>query len=114
MYRNFKISEEERKQIMNLHESHGYKKPLKEDFDDMSDRVSPYTKFKSPEELLMSINGRLITAVQMKEWSLVEEITMDVHNFVKKMNNDMNIGDQSSVEDDDYDEKQERHYGVED
>ena len=31
MYKNFKITEEERQQILESHMSHGYKKPLKED-----------------------------------------------------------------------------------
>lgn len=30
MYRNFKLSEEEKKQIMEMHKNHGYKKPLNE------------------------------------------------------------------------------------
>lgn len=30
MYKNFKITDEERKEIMEQHKSHGYKKPLKE------------------------------------------------------------------------------------
>lgn len=32
MYKNFKITEEERQQILESHMSHGYKKPLKEGF----------------------------------------------------------------------------------
>ena len=30
MYKNFKLSEEEKKQIMEMHKNHGYKKPLNE------------------------------------------------------------------------------------
>jgi hypothetical protein len=36
MYRNFNLTDEERKQIMEMHQTHGYKKPLveqEEDFD---------------------------------------------------------------------------------
>lgn len=30
MYKNFNITEEERKQIMEMHKSHGYKQPINE------------------------------------------------------------------------------------
>mgnify|MGYP003334969872 CR=1 FL=1 len=30
MYKNFKLSDEERKQIMEMHQSHGYKQPINE------------------------------------------------------------------------------------
>jgi hypothetical protein len=36
MYKNFKITEEERQQILESHMSHGYKKPLNEQSDDDS------------------------------------------------------------------------------
>lgn len=32
MYKNFNLTDEERKQIMEMHTSHGYKKPINEDF----------------------------------------------------------------------------------
>lgn len=53
------------------------------DFDDLSDQINPYSQFESPEELLNSINGRLITSIQLKEWELVKEVSSDVFNFVK-------------------------------
>jgi hypothetical protein len=31
MYKNFNLTEEERKEIMESHESHGYKKPIRND-----------------------------------------------------------------------------------
>ena len=30
MYKNFKVTEEEKEQIMEMHKSHGYKKPMNE------------------------------------------------------------------------------------
>jgi hypothetical protein len=36
MYKNFNITEEERKQIMEMHQTHGYKKPLNEQYEDES------------------------------------------------------------------------------
>ena len=56
-----------------------------ESFDDMSYKVDSRSKNKSPEELMKSITDRLLTAVQMQEWSLVEEVAMDALNYVKSM-----------------------------
>lgn len=56
---------------------------ISEDFDGLSDKIHPYSKFESAEELLYSVRDRLANAVQMQEWSLVEEVTSDVFNFVK-------------------------------
>lgn len=56
---------------------------LSEDFDGMSDNYEAYSRFKDSDELLTSINGRLITAILLKEWSLVEEISSDIRNFIK-------------------------------
>jgi len=41
MYKNFKLTDEERKQIMEMHQSHGYKKPLNEDMDSSVDIEQP-------------------------------------------------------------------------
>jgi len=56
-----------------------------ESFDDMSYKVDSRSKNKSPEQLIKSITDRLLTAVQMQEWSLVEEVAMDALNYVKSM-----------------------------
>ena len=63
---------------------------LPEGLDSLSDRLKPYSKFENSQELLNSISGRLITAVQLKEWSLVEEVTSDVYNFITNDRNDSN------------------------
>lgn len=58
--------------------------PMAEEDDiNLSDKIQPYSKFESAEELLYSVRDRLANAVQMQEWSLVEEVTADVFNFVK-------------------------------
>jgi hypothetical protein len=76
------------------------KRVTTESYDDLSDKVELYSKFKSPNELLMSIRDRLSTAVQMQEWSMVEEVAMDVYNFIK---NNMKQDDDDDYEDDDED-----------
>jgi hypothetical protein len=40
MYKNFNLTEEERKQIMEMHQSHGYKKPAEEVDETIFDRVA--------------------------------------------------------------------------
>jgi len=69
------------------------KKSLKESFDDLSDEIEPYSKFESSDELLMSIKDRLANALQMQEWSLVEEVTSDVFNYVKNKMGDSSEDD---------------------
>jgi len=81
-----------------------------ESFDSMASNIEPYSKFESTERLMKSITDRLITAVQLQEWSLVEEVVSDLISFKKKEQSN----EPSSVESDDYDERQERNYGVED
>jgi hypothetical protein len=56
-----------------------------ESFDDLSYKVEHRSKFESSEQLVKSITDRLLTAVQMQEWSLVEEVAMDALNYVKSM-----------------------------
>jgi hypothetical protein len=56
-----------------------------ESFDDMSYKVDSRSKTKSPEQLIKSMTDRLMTAVQMQEWSLVEEVAMDALNYVNNV-----------------------------
>jgi hypothetical protein len=60
-------------------------KIMNESFDDLSYKVEHRSKFNSPEQLVKSITDRLMTAVQMQEWSLVEEVAIDALNYVKSM-----------------------------
>lgn len=98
------------------HVKHGKKKEMDEDFDGMASKIEPYSKFESKDRLLNSITDRLITAAQLQEWSLVEEVVSDLISFKKNQPSDEPMKDdyESSVENDDYDERQERNYGVED
>jgi hypothetical protein len=50
-------------------------------FDSVSSDINPYTKFKSSDKLMNSITDRLVTAVQLQEWSLVEEVVSDLISF---------------------------------
>lgn len=52
-----------------------------ESFDSVSSDINPYTKFKSLDKLVNSITDRLVTAVQLQEWSLVEEVVSDLISF---------------------------------
>jgi hypothetical protein len=77
--------------------------------------MTPYTHFKTSDELLKSISGRLITAIQLEQWGLVEEIASDVLSFLRKNDDLVDASSlESSVMDDDHDERLERNYGVED
>jgi hypothetical protein len=100
MYKNFNLTEEERKEILKQHGKFEYKKSLKETFDDIFDKDKlekdePSPRFESADELLVSIKDRLTNALQMKEWSLVEEVCNDMMSYMK---NDM---DNSSEDDGD-------------
>lgn len=57
-------------------------------FDDFSKRLGFDPKgFTDPTELLKSASSRLITAIQLEQWNLVEEVAADIHNFVKRQSN---------------------------
>ena len=49
MYKNFKLSDEERKQIMEMHQSHGYKQPINENEDVSGGDESSALKQQSSE-----------------------------------------------------------------
>ena len=70
-----------------------------ESFDDMSYKVDSRSKNKSPEQLMKSITDRLLTAVQMQEWSLVEEVAMDALNYVNNVLSKDNESSQNHVDD---------------
>lgn len=55
MYKNFKITEKERKQILKLHESKGYKKPINEQSD--------FSDEKTSKEIAISIFGEMIGSI---------------------------------------------------
>jgi len=70
-----------------------------ESFDDMSYKVDSRGKTKSPEQLIKSMTDRLMTAVQMQEWSLVEEVAMDALNYVNNVLSKDNESSQNHVDD---------------
>jgi hypothetical protein len=58
MYKNFKITEEEKKQILESHMSHGYKKPLNEQSNDDSTQVTNRETLDSKlEKFAISVTG---------------------------------------------------------
>jgi hypothetical protein len=57
MYKNFKITEKEKKQILEMHLSHGYKKPLNEQqFDDQQQSDNERYEF-SPNRIYILTNN---------------------------------------------------------
>jgi hypothetical protein len=70
-----------------------------ESFDDMSYKVDSRSKTKSPEQLIKSMTDRLMTAVQMQEWSLVEEVAMDALNYVNNVLGKDNEPSQNHIDD---------------
>lgn len=70
-----------------------------ESFDDLSYKVDSRSTTKSPEQLIKSMTDRLITAVQMQEWSLVEEVAMDALNYVNNVSNKDNEGFANQIDD---------------
>ena len=70
-----------------------------ESFDDLSHKVDSRSKTKSPEQLIKSMTDRLMTAVQMQEWSLVEEVAMDALNYVNNVLSKDNELSQNHVDD---------------
>lgn len=101
MYKNFNLTEEERKQIMEMHESQGYKKPLVEQEEDETETGLSVESFVSlhVEKYGLPINydGELAADVTLKtdgDGNIVDVIVDDMYtdeideetviNFVKE------------------------------
>jgi hypothetical protein len=101
MYNNFNLTEEERKQIMEMHESQGYKKPLVEQEEDETETGLSVESFVSlhVEKYGLPINydGELAADVTLKtdgDGNIVDVIVDDMYtdeideetviNFVKE------------------------------
>jgi hypothetical protein len=58
-------------------------KSTNEGIDNIAMGEKPFSNFSEADQLLKSISDRLITASQMQDWNLVDEVAIDVFNFVK-------------------------------
>ena len=58
-------------------------KNTNEGIDNIAMGEKPFSNFSEVDQLLKSISGRLITASQMQDWNLVDEVAIDVFNFIK-------------------------------
>jgi hypothetical protein len=58
-------------------------KSTNEGRDNIAMGEKPFSNFSEADQLLKSISGRLITASQMQDWNLVDEVAIDVFNFIK-------------------------------
>lgn len=58
-------------------------KSTNEGIDNIAMGEKPFSNFSEADQLLKSISGRLITASQMQDWNLVDEVAIDVFNFIK-------------------------------
>ena len=59
MYKNFNLTDEERKEIMEQHKSHGYKKPLNENYSKFvhGDRLDKEPKYKVGDYVMVTFSN---------------------------------------------------------
>lgn len=63
MYKNFKLTEEERQQILESHMSHGYKKPLKENNSD-NQNSEEFIKMKFFDKKIEKFEDEMINLIE--------------------------------------------------
>jgi hypothetical protein len=93
MYKNFNLTDEERKTILEQHKQNGYKTSVNENFfDKLTDGFGEGepSKFSNNDDLLISIKDRLSTAINTQDWGIVSDVLSDVKTSTSEFESDDN------------------------
>ncbi len=98
MYKNFNLTESERKQILNMHKSHGYKKPLNEGMGmiwltkikiDSPKQLTDEEKVAMTNKFQNSYNGRIAVEFGPNEWYDWNGRIEDIQKYEDHINNNV-------------------------
>jgi hypothetical protein len=98
MYKNFNITESEKKEILNMHKSHGYRKPLNEGMGMIwltkikIDSPKPLTdeeKLEMASKFQNSFNGRIAVEFGPNEWYDYNGRIEDIQKYEDHINNEV-------------------------
>ena len=116
MYKNFSLTEKEKKQILEQHGRYGYKKPLKESFNDEGDSMMSQKQYNEEDfsdggKFRISNAGVPVNKI-MVSVELTEDYENDSVNFTLKSDRDGNltIVDFNNSSDGEIDDEEVREY----
>lgn len=98
MYKNFNLTESEKKEILNMHKSHGYKKPLNEGMGmiwltkikiDSPKELTDQEKVAMTNKFQNSYNGRIAVEFGPNEWYDYNGRIEDIQAYEEHINNDV-------------------------
>jgi hypothetical protein len=98
MYKNFILTESEKEQILNMHKSHGYKKPLNEGMGmiwltkikiDSPKELTDQEKVEMTNKFQNSYNGRIAVEFGPNEWYDYNGRIEDIQAYEEHINNDV-------------------------
>ena len=98
MYKNFNITESEKKEILNMHKSHGYKKPLNEGMGmiwltkikiDSPKELTDEEKLEMASKFQNSFNGRIAVEFGPNEWYDYNGRIEDIQKYEDHINNEV-------------------------
>lgn len=101
MYKNFNITEEEKNQIMQMHESNGYKTPMNEMFGmywltkikiDSPEELTDEQKQEMARKFQSTFNGRIAVEFAPGEWYDAEKKIDDIDAYEEYVNDDVYKG----------------------
>lgn len=92
MYKNFNLTEEEKKQIMKMHKSHGYKKPINEE-EEYEDEESESNEMKIGDLVFMSTKKFNVDVYTGEDDSSSFRLTRDGNNDIVDVKITMNMSD---------------------
>ena len=103
MYKNFKLTESEKEQILNMHKSHGYGQPLNEQSpqltqQDYKEIANYFEELMSGVNLTSDASNNILTTIynrinNKQEWEGVKRAfgVRDGQNLEQWLNNEFNI-----------------------
>lgn len=98
MYKNFNITEEEKTQIMQMHESNGYKTPVNEIFGmqwltklkvDSPDKLTDEQKLEMARNFQGHFNGRIAVEFEAGEWYDAEKKIDNIDEYEEYVNTEI-------------------------
>jgi hypothetical protein len=98
MYRNFNLTDEERKQIMEMHQSHGYKEPINESFGatwltkfkiDSPQKLTDEQKHEMADKFQRGWNGLIAVEFEPGEWFNIDGKIENIEEYENYVNTEI-------------------------
>jgi hypothetical protein len=97
MYKNFNLTEEEKKQIMKMHKSHGYKKPINEE-EEYDGQESESDEISIDPLVFFNLNKFKVALNTNEDDETMIEISLDEDGYIGNIEVDFMMSDKYSEE----------------